>query len=100
MTYVPNNENLSPYFINAQLDEDYDFCEVESCVTCDLVNEYIDLISEVESKLELEQYLFELVEDAQKIGIRQSLISDIHQKANMLDAMENECECDGCCDIE
>lgn len=99
MINVTNSEYLSPYFTNAQNNNEDDCC-VESCATCDLVNEYIELISNVESKLELEEYLFGLVEEAQKHGLQKALIADIHMKSDLLESLENDCDCDECCELD
>lgn len=96
---MTSNPELSPYFTNAQNNNEDDCC-VKSCTTCDLVNEYIELISNVESKLELEEYLFGLVEEAQEQGLRKALIADINMKADLLESLENDCDCDGCCELD
>jgi hypothetical protein len=96
MVNVTTNTELSPYFINAQTEQE-DCCE-EVCSTCLLLDKYADSISQVESKEELEFWILELIDEARKEGYRQALITDISVKADLLEDME--CDCEDCCELD
>lgn len=65
------------------------------CPQCKLVEDYTELLLDADSVEELKYFLSLAIDDAVGLGHRQSLISDIANKMDVLDAME-ECDCGGC----
>jgi hypothetical protein len=82
---------LSSFYANAQ---------EQVCPKCELLEQYKVLVSNVENAYELEHWLTELIDEAYKLGVRETTLADIEDKIALLDAIDDECDCDDCCEIE
>jgi hypothetical protein len=89
---------LSPFYANAQ-EQDVSCCE-HVCPKCELLEEYKVLIANVEDEHELEHWITELIDESYKLGVRETTLADIEEKIALLDAIDGECDCDNCCEIE
>jgi len=68
--------------------------ESHSCPTCDLILNYIEEIVNAETPEQLWESLEELVLDAKDLGVKEYLIHDIDSKVELLEYLENSCDCD------
>jgi hypothetical protein len=89
---------LSPFYINAQ-EQDVSCCE-HVCPKCELLEQYKVLIANVEDEHELERWISELIDEAYKLGVRETTLADIDAKIDLLDTLDDECDCDDCHEIE
>jgi len=66
------------------------------CDTCNLVEEYYANILNAEDEVELFHWVSELTVEAKKLATKEALIEDIAFKAELLEHMEDECDCGEC----
>ena len=67
------------------------------CPSCELQNDYFDLILNSASEDEMYYYLGELIQESKQIGFKDAIEMDIRLKLNVLKEMDGECDCNGEC---
>jgi hypothetical protein len=72
--------------------------EEHTCETCELVDDLMETVLNAESHEELYETLFFYVDEAKKLGFQNALRLDIEHKVDVLNAIneEDECDCEDC----
>lgn len=71
-----------------------------SCPDCDLVLDYFNSVTKADSQEELFAVLSGLVQDAKKMGFKDAIEMYLFNSMNILDQLDDECDCEGCCNGE
>jgi len=81
------SDNIIPF--NGEQEDEH------CCRTCDLVLDFVDVVKEHGNDDEaLFAILSEMASQAKSIGIQEFLIREIDSKINLLEHLEDECDCE------